>query len=46
MADFRKTPQFTEEQRRTLNHFNDQSDYWYEIYQNDGSYTSGTPPLN
>ena len=32
--------QYTEEQERTLRHFNDRSDYWYEIYQNEGSYTN------
>lgn len=40
MTDSSKTPQYTEEQTRTLKHFNERSDYWYEIYQNDGSYTS------
>ena len=40
MTDSRETPQYTAEQRRTLNHFNDRSDYWYEIYRNEGSYTS------
>lgn len=33
-------PQYTEEQARSFNHFNEVSDYWYEIYHKDDSYTS------
>lgn len=31
---------YTEEQSRSLKHFNERSDYWYEIYDKDGSYTA------
>ena len=32
-------PVYTEEQRHSLDHFNDRSDYWYDIYQDNRSFT-------
>ncbi|MBI1281326.1 MAG: methyltransferase domain-containing protein [Anaerolineaceae bacterium] len=39
MPELDKMP-YSEEQNRTLEHFNERSDYWYEVYQDQYSFAS------